>query len=394
MIGGFNHNIRYKGRVFHVQTEDLGPKIGRIRTHVFFNGAVVAEASQNYGDLMRLAMTQGQRIAQIRGRMQELHKNGMKLLSQGAYDLLIQQRLQSTMPPGPPPGAPNPNPSPVDDPELRSLLGEVQTARPSAHQSPPELQQNAAEPQVVAAEPEETSPSSEPEEDIPGRAKRLFPKREHEEDVVSDEERMMSAKVSRSESSMVKNRKIARPKKDKEAQDKEVARQAARSRGAHPSPKPTQKPQATSPVEPPEANMPEAPPPEAEARPPAGSTPVVQYLPVQPPNAAQMPPNMPSHFSRPAASTPPQMSRYPVPPRRPISSVLPPAPMRPRTNPPQMPSTYPMQPLPHRAARPLTPAGSRPPVAIAQPPPHHAPGGQQRPSMPYPPPPGSPYKPY
>src|SRR5690606_34821597 len=35
MIPGFNHNIKHKGRIFHIQTEDSGPKNPHIITHLF-----------------------------------------------------------------------------------------------------------------------------------------------------------------------------------------------------------------------------------------------------------------------------------------------------------------------------------------------------------------------
>ena len=49
MLGGFNHNVRYRGRVYHVQTEDLGSDKRQIRTQVFESGRVVFSKVLPYG---------------------------------------------------------------------------------------------------------------------------------------------------------------------------------------------------------------------------------------------------------------------------------------------------------------------------------------------------------
>jgi hypothetical protein len=37
-VTGFNHNIKYKGKVYHVQTEDSGVNNPHIITHLFVGG--------------------------------------------------------------------------------------------------------------------------------------------------------------------------------------------------------------------------------------------------------------------------------------------------------------------------------------------------------------------
>ena len=39
---GYNHNLRYGGRVFHVQTEDSGTAYARLYTHLFFEGTILS----------------------------------------------------------------------------------------------------------------------------------------------------------------------------------------------------------------------------------------------------------------------------------------------------------------------------------------------------------------
>ena len=45
---GFNHNVKYRGRIFHVQTEDSGPISPRIFTHLYFGGTILASKKHEY----------------------------------------------------------------------------------------------------------------------------------------------------------------------------------------------------------------------------------------------------------------------------------------------------------------------------------------------------------
>jgi hypothetical protein len=50
---GYNHNVRYKGEVYHVQTEDSGEKTARIVTHVFADGGrIIASRTTRYHDYL------------------------------------------------------------------------------------------------------------------------------------------------------------------------------------------------------------------------------------------------------------------------------------------------------------------------------------------------------
>jgi hypothetical protein len=75
---GYNHNLRYHGRVFHVQTEDSGPAHARLFTHLFFAGTILSSKKQEYQaeapeDSVKLAM-------------QQLHKAMIKELTHGHHD--------------------------------------------------------------------------------------------------------------------------------------------------------------------------------------------------------------------------------------------------------------------------------------------------------------------
>lgn len=75
---GYNHNVRYGGRILHVQTEDSGPANPHLFTHLFFEGSILATKRSQYDanepeDFVR-AMMQGQ------------HKEILKDLKQGLFD--------------------------------------------------------------------------------------------------------------------------------------------------------------------------------------------------------------------------------------------------------------------------------------------------------------------
>ncbi len=86
MLPGFNHNLRYKERVFHVQTEDAGPSKGRLVTQVFIEGNLI---SIQHGDYSAIVAAGGPNDAlrdQVRVMMQEQHKLQMKRLVSGEFD--------------------------------------------------------------------------------------------------------------------------------------------------------------------------------------------------------------------------------------------------------------------------------------------------------------------
>lgn len=75
---GYNHNIRYHGRVFHVQSEDSGPINPRVFTHLFFGGTILVSKKHAYDaeaheDAVKLLM-------------QQQHKQVIKELTRGGYD--------------------------------------------------------------------------------------------------------------------------------------------------------------------------------------------------------------------------------------------------------------------------------------------------------------------
>ena len=82
MVQGFNHNIRHKGKLYHVQTEDSGKDNPHIITHVFVGGNILASKKTSYADIVK-----ADRLEQIvRELMEEQHKSVLRNLINGTYD--------------------------------------------------------------------------------------------------------------------------------------------------------------------------------------------------------------------------------------------------------------------------------------------------------------------
>lgn len=81
-VTGFNHNIKYKGRVYHVQTEDSGVNNPHIITHLFVGGNILASKKTSYADILN-----AESLAEVvRELMEEQHKEMLRNLINGVYD--------------------------------------------------------------------------------------------------------------------------------------------------------------------------------------------------------------------------------------------------------------------------------------------------------------------
>jgi hypothetical protein len=89
MLPGFNHNVRYRGESFHVQTEDHGPRIGRVTTSVFLGGFVVTEVQRPY-DTSMATPGGAVEVQNMRAAMQDLHKQTIQRLLDHEFDAIIE----------------------------------------------------------------------------------------------------------------------------------------------------------------------------------------------------------------------------------------------------------------------------------------------------------------
>jgi hypothetical protein len=80
VVGGFNTNVRYRGRILHVQTEDSGPARPHIVTLVYEGGTILYSRKQEY----RNPAECGTEV--VRERMESQHRDVVVELKAGRLD--------------------------------------------------------------------------------------------------------------------------------------------------------------------------------------------------------------------------------------------------------------------------------------------------------------------
>jgi hypothetical protein len=89
MVLGFNHNVRYKGEVFHVQTEDSGVASPHIITLLYRGGVILASKKTSYADILKIENLD----SVVEELMKDQHKAMMRRLKAGEFD---QRAFQAT----------------------------------------------------------------------------------------------------------------------------------------------------------------------------------------------------------------------------------------------------------------------------------------------------------
>jgi hypothetical protein len=82
MVLGFNHNVTYKGEIFHVQTEDSGTKNPHIITLLYRGGVIICSKKTSYADIVRMENLD----TVVEELMKEQHKEMMRRLKSGEFD--------------------------------------------------------------------------------------------------------------------------------------------------------------------------------------------------------------------------------------------------------------------------------------------------------------------
>jgi len=112
MLVGFNHNIMYKGEMFHVQTEDSGIANPHIITLLYRGGTIIASKKTSYADIIKVDGLE----KVVEELMKEQHKEMLRNLKAGRFDERAfgsrpAPPAEQGLPPETPPARPEP-PSP------------------------------------------------------------------------------------------------------------------------------------------------------------------------------------------------------------------------------------------------------------------------------------------
>ncbi len=79
---GFNHNIMYKGEVFHIQTEDSGINNPHIITLLYRGGTIISSKKTSYADIIKIENLE----KVVEDLMKEQHKDMLRDLKAGQFD--------------------------------------------------------------------------------------------------------------------------------------------------------------------------------------------------------------------------------------------------------------------------------------------------------------------
>lgn len=82
MVVGFNHNVVYKGDVFHIQTEDSGIGNPHIITLLYRGGTIISSKKTSYADILKTEYLE----KVVEELMKEQHKDMLRRLKSGEYD--------------------------------------------------------------------------------------------------------------------------------------------------------------------------------------------------------------------------------------------------------------------------------------------------------------------
>jgi hypothetical protein len=82
---GYNNNVRHKGKVFHIQTEDSGVRYSHVITHLFMDGGrILKSVKTSYAEYA----ASERRAEIVREMMKQQHKAMFMALREGTFDAI------------------------------------------------------------------------------------------------------------------------------------------------------------------------------------------------------------------------------------------------------------------------------------------------------------------
>ncbi|MCA9576363.1 MAG: hypothetical protein R3B40_10955 [Polyangiales bacterium] len=151
---GYNTNVRHKGKLYHIQTEDSGVNRPHIITHLFADGGrIVASKKTSYSHLIG----SDDLATLVKQLMKDQHKAMFIGLRDGEWDEAEEAEAAAA---GVSASAPRPSPAtPVDFAALDAAAAKLEGSRDS-RPAPQNLYAATRKPAAVAAAP---APASRPQ---------------------------------------------------------------------------------------------------------------------------------------------------------------------------------------------------------------------------------------
>lgn len=86
---GYNNDVEYRDKTFHIQTEDHGVGPASIESQIFHAGAILDTSIISYSQVLEETDDVDERIARVRQLMQANHKKLYRKLFRGEYDEMV-----------------------------------------------------------------------------------------------------------------------------------------------------------------------------------------------------------------------------------------------------------------------------------------------------------------
>ncbi|MDI1477492.1 hypothetical protein [Polyangium sp. y55x31] len=142
---GFNNNVKHKGRVFHIQTEDSGHRHPHVITHLFADGGrILKTLKTSYAEHLNEANVQ----EIVRQLMKDQHKAMFVALRDGQFDHIFEEKTEASAPAAAPAPAPVAAPAPAAPPPAPEPAAPPPSFKPDLPQRPSVLM-NAADLQAA-----------------------------------------------------------------------------------------------------------------------------------------------------------------------------------------------------------------------------------------------------
>src|SRR5512134_2103 len=117
MLPGFNTNVRHRGVLFHVQSEDSGRAHPHVITHLYHGGTILFSEKSSYAEFVDVADLP----TRVRELMESQHRAVLTKLRKGSFDDSIRERLGAVL----------------EDPETRASTRPTETAPLEEPTEPP-----------------------------------------------------------------------------------------------------------------------------------------------------------------------------------------------------------------------------------------------------------------
>ncbi len=134
VLPGFNTDFKYKGQVYHAQTEDNGVANPVVITLLYLKGAILASKKTSYQELLERENCRDE----VMNLMKNQHREIMREVLAGTYDTPAEPQAAASAPPVAEPApaqggaAPEAGPKSLDDAIMEYLAASAAGKTPGA----------------------------------------------------------------------------------------------------------------------------------------------------------------------------------------------------------------------------------------------------------------------